>query len=71
MLENNCKEWIEKAKGKKIGKDSQLTKYTNLGIRHNGTRKGWSLQGLKRFNDTFKAVTLERQQETSKDREKN
>ena len=70
VLENNLEEWIEKAKGNTIEKDNRLTKYTNLGTRHNGTKKGWSLQGLKRFNEIFKAVKLERQRETSKDREK-
>ena len=45
VLENNYKEWIEKAKGNTIDPKNRLTKYTNQGIRHNGTKKGWSLKG--------------------------
>lgn len=69
ILENNYKEWIEKAKGNKIDKKNRLTKYTNKGLRHNGTKKGWSLSGLKRFNTIFKAIKLEREREASKTRE--
>ena len=69
VLENNYKEWIEKAKGNKIDNKNRLTKYTNRGLRHNGTRKGWSLSGLKRFNTIFKAIKLEREREASKTRE--
>lgn len=69
VLENNIEEWIEKAKGNNIDKNNRLTKYTNKGIRHNGTRKGWCLEGLKRFNTIFKEIKLERDKETSRDRE--
>ena len=66
VLENNYKEWVEKAKGNDIDKKNRLTKYTNQGLRHNGTRKGWSMSGLKRFNTIFKEIKLERQRERSK-----
>ena len=59
----------KKAKGNKIDNKNRLTKYTNRGLRHNGTRKGWSLSGLKRFNTIFKAIKLEREREASKTRE--
>ena len=71
VLENNYKEWIEKAKGNTIDPKNRLTKYTNQGIRHNGTKKGWSLDGLKRFNEIFKEVKIQRSSELSRRRERN
>ena len=69
VLENNYKEWIEIANGRSVEKHERLTKYTNKGLRHNGTKKGWSLEGLKRFNTIFNTLKLERNKETSKERE--
>lgn len=70
VLENNYKEWIEKAKGNAIDPKNRLTLYTNQGIRHNGTKKGWSLDGLRRFNEIFGEVKLQRAREVSREREK-
>ena len=70
VLENNYKEWIEKAKGNTIDPKNRLTLYTNQGIRHNGTKKGWSMDGLRRFNEIFSKVKLQRAREVSREREK-
>lgn len=69
VLENNYKEWIEKAKGNIIDKKKRLTRYTHGGQNHNGTKKGWSMEGKKRYNEIFTAIRLERTRPTSKSRE--
>ncbi len=69
ILENNYEEWIDKAKGKAIDKANRKTKYTHGGQRNNGTRKGWSLEGRKRFNMIFKQVKVERERVESRQRE--
>ena len=69
VLENNYKEWIEVANGRSVDKNERLTKYTNKGLRHNGTKKGWSIDGMKRFNTMFNTLKLERTKEVSKERE--
>lgn len=78
ILENNFEEWIEIAKGKRSGNNgrtdtrnkNRLTKYTHGGSRKDGTRKGWSLAGRKRFNDIFSAIKTERTKAVSKERER-
>ena len=69
VLENNYEEWIETAMGKDIDKSNRKTKYTHGGQRHDGTRKGWSLEGRKRFNIIFTTIKTERDRKQSKDRE--
>ena len=70
VLENNYLEWQEIANGRKVDKDNRLTKYTNKGLRHNGTKKGWTSNGMKRFNTIFERLKLDREKEESKLREK-
>ena len=69
VLENNYEEWIDKAKGIEINKAKRKTKYTHGGQRNNGTRKGWSLEGRKRFNTIFTNVQVERGRAQSRLRE--
>ena len=69
VLENNYEEWIDIAKGKEIDKRKRKTKYTHGGQRRDGTKKGWSLEGRKRFNSIFQYIKVEREQAISKDRE--
>lgn len=69
VLENTYEEWIDKAKGIEINKGKRKTKYTHGGQRNNGTRKGWSLEGRKRFNTIFTTVKVERGRAESRLRE--
>ena len=74
ILENNVKEWIEqveKKEGEKPAKKRRLTKYTGMGRKIDGTKKGWSLEGKMRFNAIFDVVQRDRSSETSKQREEN
>ena len=69
LLENNYLEWQEIANGRSIDKDNRLTLYTNKGMRHNGTKKGWTCEGMKRFNTMFERLKLDRGKEESRKRE--
>ena len=69
LLENNYIEWQEIANGRSIDKDNRLTLYTNKGMRNNRSKKGWSCEGMKRFNTMFETLRLNRQREESKQRE--
>ena len=46
------------------GKDSitrgELTRYISQGSNNDGTKKGWTLEGKKRFNELYDAVVLKR-----------
>lgn len=66
VLENNFLEWIEIAKGNEIDKKSRKTKYTHGGVNHDGTKKGWTLEGKLRFNCIFDEVQRQRETRTSK-----
>ena len=50
LLENNIEEWVVIAKGGEINPMERKTKYTHGGPGQNGTKKGWSLEGRKRYN---------------------
>ena len=68
-LENNHEEWIDLAMGKELDKKKRKTKYTHAGQRKDGTRKGWSLEGRKRFNMIFTAIKTKRDRAMSRERE--
>ena len=69
-LENNVEEWMELAvKGQDAVKKGDKTKYTSVGMNKDGTKKGWSLEGKKRFNEIYDAVVTERASQRSKARE--
>ena len=69
VLENNHEEWIDVAMGRELDKKKRKTKYTHAGQRKDGTRKGWSLEGRKRFNTIFTAIKTERDRVTSRERD--
>lgn len=69
VLENNHEEWIDLAMGKELDKKKRKTKYTHAGQRKDGTRKGWSLEGRKRFNMIFTAIKTKRDRAMSRERE--
>ena len=70
-LENNIEEWMESAvKGQDAVKRGEKTKYTSVGMNKDGTKKSWSLEGKKRFNEIYDAVVRERASQRSKTREK-
>ena len=50
IIENNIEEWIVLSKGGTIEAKNRLTLYTHGGHDARGTRKGWSLEGRKRYN---------------------
>ena len=50
LLENNIEEWIILANRGTINAMDRKTKYTHGGPGRNGTKKGWSLEGRKRYN---------------------
>ena len=82
ILENNIEEWQKQLEQGEIGKRNKLapgttpnrkrslTKYTSTKNKSNGTRSGWSLDGRKRFNEMYDAVTLARLSAFNKDRER-
>ena len=55
--------------GKECDKNNRKTKYTHRGQQNDGTRKGWSLEGKKRFKTIFTNIKIERERLTSKERE--
>ena len=74
ILENNAEEWIEQvenSEGNKPAKKRRLTKYTGKGRKVDGTKKGWTLEGKRRFNVMFDQVLKDRENVTSKQREEN
>ena len=73
VLENNIEEWKDIAKGIDVRSRSSTnrkTKYTHGGNNSNGTRKGWSVKGLKRFNQIFQEIKIKRDTTESKAKEK-
>ena len=56
VLENNVEEWIILAEGGEINSKTRKTLYTHGGRDAKGTRKGWSLEGLKRYNTIHKEL---------------
>ena len=56
ILENNIKEWLVVARGGEIDNKRRLTLYTHGGMNGNGTRKGWSLEGRRRYNTIYAEV---------------
>ena len=74
ILENNCEEWIAQVQLKETqnpAKKRRLTRYTGKGRKIDGTKKGWTLEGKKRFNEIFDVIITQRNLETSKSRESN
>jgi hypothetical protein len=73
VLENNIEEWKDIAKGIEVrsrASKNRKTKYTHGGTNNNGTRKGWSIKGLKRFNQIFQEIKVKRDTTESKGKEK-
>ena len=56
VVENNFEEWKIKAKGSDLGCNKRMTRYTHGGVDAKGTRKGWSLDGRKRYNKMFDEI---------------
>ena len=57
-MENNVNEWIDQAtKDEDKHEKGTSTKYTGKGMNKDGTKKGWTLDGKKRFNKIFDEVT--------------
>ena len=72
VLENNVEEWIAQVEGKeqeKPSKKRKLTRYTGKGRKIDGTKKGWSMEGKRRYNLIFDEVVKNRNGEFSKSRE--
>ena len=65
ILENNINEWIELARRGKINTKKRLTLYTHGGTDSKGRKKGWSLNGLKRYNTLHEEVKIERRAENA------
>ena len=69
-MENNVDEWIKEAVyGKDEVKRGELTKYTSQGRNKDGTKKGWTLEGKKRYNDIYDKVVVDRNSATGKAKE--
>jgi hypothetical protein len=69
-MENNVCEWINLVKyGKERTTRGELTRFTSQGKNSDGTKKGWTLEGKKRFNELFDAVILTRAAPRSKELE--
>lgn len=67
-LENNIEEWIFQCLNQgKRGKD--LTRYTGIGYKKDGKKKGWSKEGLRRFNTICDKIEDVREKTISKDKE--
>lgn len=60
-MENNINEWMNiEVHGKGSIKRGELTRYVSQGSNNDGTKKGWTLEGKKRFNELYDAVVLKR-----------
>ena len=76
-LENNVEEWIEVVEGKEKDnpdrKKGDKTKWTGpkSGKNVKGRKRGWSLEGRKRYNKLFLAVIEARKTKESSDFENN
>lgn len=69
-MENNIEEWMQlEVHGKELVQKGALTRYTSQGTNKDGTKKGWTLEGKKRFNELYDAVILERRTKRSDSKE--
>ena len=69
-MENNIDEWMKiEVHGKDSVQRGELTRYTSQGTNRDGTKKGWTLEGKKRFNDLYDAVFLARGTRVSDEKE--
>lgn len=69
-MENNINEWIKiEMHGQDYAGKGELTRYISQGTNSDGTKKGWTLEGKKRFNELYDAVILERSSRTSEMKE--
>ena len=67
-LENNLEEWIFQSLNEE-GNGNNMTLYTAKGYRENGNKKGWSIDGLKRFNKICEKIEEVREHAISKQKE--
>ena len=69
-MENNVNEWMKEAVyGKEFVEKGSLTRYTSSGKKRDGTKKGWTLEGRKRYNDLYDVVVLDRRSDRSQAKE--
>ena len=69
-MENNINEWMKEAVlGKDAVKRGEHTRYTSQGRNKDGTKKGWTLEGKKRYNELFDSVVAARQGTATQERE--
>ena len=60
-MENNINEWMHiEVHGKDSITRGELTRYISQGSNSDGTKKGWTLEGKKRFNELYDDVVLKR-----------
>ena len=70
VLENNIYEWmyqVEQTEVERAVKKRKLSRYTGKGQNIDGTTKGWSMEGKRRYNAIFD--TVKDQRAMSKSRE--
>ncbi len=60
VLENNIEEWVGLAQGRPVDPKNRLTLYTHGGLNAKAAKKGWSLEGRKRYNVLHVEVKQER-----------
>ena len=69
-MENNINEWMHiEVHGKDSITRGELTRYISQGSNSDGTKKGWTLEGKKRFNELYDAVVLKRGTQVSEMKE--
>ena len=56
IFENNFEEWDMLARGMEPDNNKRLTRYTHVGDKSVGTKKGWSFQGKERYNEMFDTI---------------
>lgn len=70
-MENCIEEWIDIVdNGEEAQKKGTLTKYTGTQTNKDGTKKGWSLEGKKRFNEVYDLINAVRKTKRSEEMEK-
>ena len=65
IFENNFEEWDMLARGMELDNNKRLTRYTHVGDKSVGTKKGWSLQGKERYNEMFDTIERLRRNKSS------
>ena len=60
VLENNIEEWVGLAQGRPVDPKNRLTLYTHGRLNAKAGKKGWSLEGRKRYNVLHAEVKQER-----------